>query len=113
MKRGRTKRWIVTVKVAGEVRNVTWDTFFFTVKQKFSEADNAALFQLTLGTGITLYAPTLGKIMISIAPEDTENCPAQRTVYQYDLSIVYNTGEKYTLTEGTLAVEPDVTNSTM
>lgn len=113
MKRGRTKRWIVTVKVGEIVKNVTEDLFFFTVKARYSDADNVALFQLKNNSGISMYDPTHGKILISVAPEDTEDCPPQRTVYQYDLSMVYVSGEKYTITEGTLAVEPDVTNSTM
>jgi len=113
IKRGRTKRWIVTVKVGGLTRDVTNDTFWFTVKQRFSDADNAALFQLTNGSGISLYDPTHGQILVAIDPGNTDGCPSQRTVYQYDLSIKYASGQKYTLSEGSFAVEPDITNSTM
>jgi hypothetical protein len=113
IKRGRTKRFIVTVKVGGVARNVTNDTFWFTVKSRFSDLDNAALFQLTNGSGISMYAPTLGKILVAIEPGDTDGCPSQRTVYNYDLSVAYQTGEKYTISEGAFAVEPDITNSTM
>jgi len=113
IKRGRTKRWIVTVKVGGVPRDVSDDTFFFTVKERFSDTDDAALFQLITGEGISLYDPTHGKILVTIEPGDTQGCPSQRTVYQYDLSILYDSGEKYTLTEGSFAVEPDITNATM
>ena len=101
------------MKVQGVTRDVSADTFWFTVKERFSDSDVAALFQLTNGSGISMYDPTHGKILITIDPGDTQGCPSQRTVYQYDLSILYDSGEKYTLTEGSFAVEPDITNATM
>jgi hypothetical protein len=113
IKRGRTKRWIVTVKVNGVPRDISGDGFWFTVKTRYSDADAAALFQLTNGNGISKYDAPNGKILISVDPADTAGCPSQRTVYQYDLTMQYPTGETYTVSEGPFAVEPDITNSTV
>lgn len=110
--RGRTKTWTGTVKVNGVARNLATDKLFFTVKETFAKTDGEALFQHTITSGITLTNTAGGVFSYGVYPADTENCPTSRKVYQYDLSIVYASGEKHTLDSGSLEVVPDVTNST-
>ena len=113
IKRGRTRKWTYIVSDTNGIRDITNDHLWFTVKTRASLADNAALFQLTIGSGITLTDPTNGTFTVEVSPARTWNCPAKRTVYVYDLTIEYATSaERYPLDEGNFVVEPDVTNTT-
>lgn len=112
IKKGRTKKWIVTVKEGGIARNILSDKFWMTAKDKFTDADNAALFQLTLNDGLSFYNATLGQLQVEVAGSKTTSCPDKRTVYHYDLVVMYPTGEMYPLSDGEFAVEPSVTSAT-
>lgn len=112
IKRGRTRKWTYIVSDSSGVRDITDDHLWFTVKSKVSDADNEALFQLAIGSGILLTDPTAGTFVVTVAPNLTWDCPSKRSTYVYDLKIEYDTGEIYTLDEGSFVVEPDVTNTT-
>lgn len=106
------KEWTGTVKVSGVARNLATDQIYFTAKDRFSTTDGAALFQHTITSGITITDTTGGVFTYGVLVGDTDTCPDARTVYRYDICIIYATGEKYTLDEGTLEVLPAVTSAT-
>jgi len=110
--RGRTKKQTQRVLIAGVARDITNDLIWMTVKDLYSETDGQALFQLSIGSGISLSDPTNGYYQWTIDPSHTSSCPSQRTVYKYDRKILFDTGEAYDLAKGEFAVEPDVTNTT-
>ena len=110
--RGRSKLWTGIVSVAGVGRDLSNDQIYFTVKSNYSQTDGQALFQHTITSGITITDTTNGVFTYGVLPGDTDACPAARTVYRYDLTIIYQSGDRYTLDEGTLEVNPDVTSAT-
>lgn len=106
------REWAGTVKVSGVARNLATDQIYFTAKDVFSATDGAALFQHTITGGITITNTTGGQFTYGVLMGDTDTCPNARTVYFYDLCIIYATGERYTLDSGTLEVLPSVTSAT-
>lgn len=70
---------------------------------KRNRSDTEYVFQKSLSDGITL---TEGRYRIRVAPEDTENIDPGR--YPYDLEVTIS-GDVYTLMQGKINVQEDVT----
>lgn len=68
-----------------------------------------SLFAKTIGDGITVDDADAGLVSISIDPDDTELSPDVRTVYSYDVEVVFASGAVNTPLIGVLVVNPDVT----
>lgn len=78
------------------------DTAFLTCKKSFS--DEHAVFQKSLGNGITKIDD--GEYAIRVAPADTKDLEPGK--YYYDLEIGVNS-DVFTVKKGILEIEDDVT----
>ena len=105
--RGNTVSLSVTVTASGSVYNLTGCSLTFTAKIKYT--DTSAVFQKTIGNGITVTTPTSGLVTIVISPSDTLSLSNAKQMLVYDLEAVDGSGNVYTLASGNLIVYPKVT----
>ena len=103
--------------IRGDTLSFAFEVDFDEAPQKLEKADfsckvnlddDEALFHKELGNGIDFSKQDGNKLyyIVRIAPEDTENLEAG--MYYYDLSIEMN-GDVFTILNGTLKIESDVT----
>ena len=103
--------------IRGDTLSFAFEVDFDEAPQKLEKADfsckvnlddDEALFHKELGKGIDFSKQDGTKMyyIVRIAPEDTENLEAG--MYYYDLSIEMN-GDVFTIINGTLKIESDVT----
>lgn len=103
--------------IRGDTLSFAFEVDFDEAPQKLEKAyfsckvnldDDEALFHKELGNGIDFSKQDGTKMyyIVRIAPEDTENLEAG--MYYYDLSIEMN-GDVFTIINGTLKIESDVT----
>ena len=103
--------------IRGDTLSFAFEVEFDEAPQKLEKADfsckvnlddDEALFHKELGNGINFSKQDGTKMyyIVRIAPEDTENLEAG--MYYYDLSIEMN-GDVFTILNGTLKIESDVT----
>ena len=111
MYRGDTKSWPFTIEVNGVALNITGASFWFTAKNKISDADVDAVFQKTVGDGITITSASEGKIEVKLAEGDT-NTLTKRKRLHFDLQMKEASGDVSTPMAGVLVVDLDVTRST-
>lgn len=81
-----------------------------TARMQIRRTINDPIVQSSLTTengGITIYAPTEGKLRIDITA--TQSTAYQFTSAVYDLEIVYTDGTVYRIIEGCFAAIPEVT----
>ena len=88
--------------VLADLDGETVSSIYFTAKKKAT--DNEAVFQKTLGDGITPMEETTYRVRV--APEDTKTLDAGK--YAYDLQIGIG-NDVYTLIMGNLQITQDVT----
>lgn len=106
MYRGNTAKWDAAVTLGGAPVDLTGITgLWFTVKRS---TDSAALFQKSIGSGITVTNAAGGLARITFSPADTTSLPPRQVPLEYDLEYESG-GEVYTLARGRLTVEPDIT----
>ena len=86
-------------------------SLWFTAKRKYTDADSAAIFQKSIGSGITVTNPTQGLFVIEIAPADTTAVEKVKTILVWDLQLRDSSGKTYTIASGNLIINPDVTNA--
>lgn len=102
---------VAVVDKAGAPVNITGKTLIFTVKARYSDADNAAIAQKkTPSSGITITNGAGGLATVTLQPADTRNLTDQWQTLVWDLQLVDGTNV-YTVASGTLQVTPDVTVS--
>jgi len=114
MTRGNTASFLITaVDSTGQPLDLTGAGLWFTVKKRLSDSDVDAVIQKTTdGGGITVSDnPMSGLATIAIDPDDTSGLSTLGQTLHWDLQIVGNTGDIYTLAIGLLRVVPDVTES--
>lgn len=110
MIRGDTKVLTITVTRDGQPYDLTGHTLWLTAKRTPTDADSAAVFQLsTTAGGITITNAAGGVARAEIAPTHTESLPAVVNRLVYDVQIADGTGGVYTVASGELVVRPDVT----
>lgn len=109
--RGDSRTLSGAVTLSGEPFNLTSCDIWFTVKYRYTDDDDDAVFQKTVGDGITVTNPTAGLITIDINPADTEDIPKVKTILVYDLQIKNSGGSKWTSASGNIVVNPDVTHA--
>lgn len=109
--RGDTITLDFTVKrpAGGAAVDLTGATFTFTAKKKLSDADAAALFQKTLGSGVSVTNAANGQGRVTVAPADTTSLPDYETDLYCDLQMTEAVGTVTTVAEGILRIRPDVT----
>jgi hypothetical protein len=108
--RGDTRRYQVTVTDdAGLPVDLSGASIYFTVRKKYSSSsdDTDAVFQKSVGNGISISDASSGSIAIVIAPTDTRALPA--SLFLYDLQVNTGAGDVITAALGEFAVKADVT----
>lgn len=110
--RGDTRVYDLAFKdAAGAALNITDASIWFTAKRSRSDADADAVFQLTIGAGITVTNAVGGLATAEVTPGHTDDITIWTLLY-YDIQIKDSTGKTYTVEEGTIAVIPDTTQAT-
>lgn len=111
MTRGDTVQFSVVVTLDDVAYDLTDCSLWFTAKYKYTDDDDDAVFQKTLGDGITVTSAPQGLAAIVISPTDTDALSLIKTVLFWDLQLVDDSGNVYTIASGNLIVNPDVTQS--
>lgn len=95
----------------GSPYDLTGATVWLTVKDEFDTADDDAggIFQLGVGTGLTVSAPATGIVAVEIADTQTDLLDPERT-YRYDVQ-VRKGGKTFTPIGGRLTVTRDTTRA--
>ena len=94
------------ITVGGNPVDLTDAGLWFTAKT--SPTSTAAVFQKTLGQGITVTDPANGAGMIALAPGDTSGLATRQLQLYFDLELETG-GAVFTVAAGKLVVIPDVT----
>lgn len=87
-------------------------TLWFTAKNKYTDLDVDAVFQKTIGDGITVTNPTQGLFTVSVLPADTADVSRVKTILYWDLQLKDADGKIFTIASGNLIINPDVTITT-
>ncbi len=110
MVRGDTYQFDATIVQNGTPVDLTGGTVRMTAKWAVSNADSAAIFQLSSATsGITITDATAGEISVVIAHSLTTSMPSKKVELPYDIQYVDSEGNVFTVLYGTLTIVPDVT----
>lgn len=114
MSRGDSRKWTfaVTYSDTGAVYSLAGASMWFTAKKRITDADVAAVFQKTIGSGITLTDAANGLGYIELSPADTSALSSGKQNLEFDLQLKSSAGKIYTVAFGKLTVYPDVTLST-
>lgn len=111
MIRGDSYEFRVTITLDGDTVDITGGDFTMTAKWDVADSDANAVFQKTVGDGITLTDPTNGVITVKLEPADTNSLPLHTVDLFYDIQYIDTDGDVHTVLNGTLQVQPDVTTS--
>jgi len=111
MSRGDARKWLfaVTDSGTGAAFDISGCSMWFTAKKRLSDTDLLAVFQKTVGDGITVTDALNGLGYIQLAPTDTttlENSKTQQLEFDFQLTQGSN---PYTLAFGKLTVYGEVT----
>lgn len=110
MTRGDSKRIALALPDAsGNPLDLTDASVWMTAKEAFTDTDDAATFQKTIGAGITVLDEDNGVILVELDPEDTSTLDAVRTRLVYDIQVKDADDAISTPISGKLTVYPDVT----
>ena len=112
MTRGDTFTFNLAVTQSGAAYNLTGASIRMTAKWNYTDADNAAVFSRTIGSGITVTNAAGGLATVSIAPSNTSSLPATTTNLYYDIQVTDSGANIYTVAYGVLTVNPDVSITT-
>jgi hypothetical protein len=106
--RGDTSTFTVTVTTDGTTPiDITGFTFLFTVDPSSEPTDNLNnLFQLSVGSGITLTDPTNGVMTIGITALQADQLPE---TYFYDLQMTDTSSLITTILKGEYEILQDIT----
>lgn len=110
MTRGNNVSLSGTATLSGDPYNLGGCSLYFTAKYRFTDDDSAAVFQKSIGNGISITVPTAGLFTVAIVPADTLAVAKARTILVWDLELVDGSGQVYTINSGNLVINPDVTN---
>lgn len=106
MARGDTPAWEFAVRdTAGNPQTLVGATVRFSARQRL--ADPAALFERSIGSGVTIDDATGGKLTVRLAEANTSSFTTPRTLY-WDLEVVDGAGNRITVADGLLFVRMDV-----
>lgn len=102
-------KMLTVVEEDGGVYDLTGASVWLTVKEVADTASNdlAALFQLTVGDGLTVSAPATGVVAVEISSTRTDTLTAGRT-YKYDVQ-VRKSSKTFPAIEGRIGVRARVT----
>jgi hypothetical protein len=106
-------RFTVTDKLTGVVQNITtWQKFWVTGKLHLSDSDANAVFELTLGSGITILSAVQGLVQVMISPVNTASLDFRKYTLFGDIQGKDASGNIWTLAKGTFVITSDVTQAT-
>lgn len=88
------------------------DEVFFTLKRKKSDLDIAALIAKSLADGVEVVDSGTGQVQVVIDPSDTLGITGYARGLHWDIQVVTTTGDVFTMAEGLMAIEADVTQRT-
>lgn len=92
-------------------QDLTGWSLWFTGKLNIADDDAAAIFQYTIGSGITVDNAAGGLATIAIAGDDTNALTADSTTLFCDLQGKDGAGKIATLATGKLTVEAEITRT--
>ena len=104
MVRGDSNSYTLTFDENGVALNITGWTIFFTLKTNWQLPDAEASLQKIITSHS---APTAGTTVLTLAPGDTSSL--EPGTYDYDIQVLTNTGQVYTVLRGKMTLEHDVT----
>ena len=107
--RGDTPSFNIAVTQAGAVFSLVGCSMWFTAKWAYKDLDAAAVFQKTIGAGITLTNAALGLATATLAATDTSGLAAVKVLLVWDIQVRTAGGLTFTVASGNLIVTPDVT----
>ncbi len=110
--RGDSERYLLTITEDAAAVDLTDASIWMTAKRRARDADAAAVFQKTVGDGITITNAAGGLARVDLVPGDTEDLPARSIQLVYDVQVKLDDGRVLTPISGVLTVEPDVTVAT-
>jgi hypothetical protein len=109
MIRGDSKTFAFMLTDAdGDPIDLTIASVTMTAKSVYTDADGAAVFQKTVGDGVTVIDDTGGTITVDVEPEDTSDLSGVKHRLYFDVQVQTGTTVR-TPVRGRLLVEPDVT----
>jgi hypothetical protein len=112
MYRGDTVVFNMLVTKSAVAFPLTGCEIWFTGKYAYKDSDLAAVFQKTIGDGITVTNALGGRAALALIPSDTHGLPAVKTLLLWDVQLKDADDMIYTVASGNLVVLPDVTQST-
>jgi hypothetical protein len=108
IRRGTHEYRDFTVKTDALPTDLSSYTLWFTVKRRLADADAAAVFQLTLGSGITLTNAAQGEGYLEVIESETSDLPNYRQKFYADFFGRSSTGQVFPLESGMVIVLPSV-----
>jgi hypothetical protein len=112
MYRGDTVVFNMLVTKSAVAFSLTGCEIWFTGKYAYKDEDSVAVFQKTIGDGITVTNALAGRGSLALTASDTEDLPPVKTLLLWDVQIKDANGMIYTVASGSLVVMPDVTLTT-
>lgn len=109
MYRGDAAGWRFPVVLDGAAQDITGASARFTAKHRSTDADGAAVFVKTVGSGITLTDAAAGVLTVELSAADTDSLDVPVTLL-WDLQITSG-GAPKTIAAGTLLVQPDISRT--
>jgi hypothetical protein len=109
--RGDGETYLLTMTEDDEPLNLTDADMWMTAKRHIRDADADAIFQKTVGDGITITNAEGGLATVELVPADTSELASRTVRLVYDVQVKLASGRIVTPLKGRLTVEPDVTVS--
>jgi len=110
--RGDSRSFLITVTSGGSPYSLTGKTVWFTGKLADTDTDAQAIIaKKTGGQGITiLAAPNDHQARVAINPADT-SALTREVILKCDVQVKDGSGNVYTVSEGLITVEVDITRA--
>ena len=107
--RGDSERFLLTLTEDEEPLDLTGAEVWMTAKRHLRDTDAEAVFQKSVGDGITITDDEGGLAQVDLVPGDTSGLPTRVMRLHYDVQVKTQGGRVLTPISGTLTVSPDVT----
>jgi len=91
--------------------DITTGQFRFTAKNYYTDPDSSAVIILTSPTNIVVVNGPLGQFQVLIDPSNTSSLSEVVTKLVYDIQLTLD-GNVYTIAQGFLLINPDVSQTT-
>ena len=105
---------VITDAIGGAAIDLTGALLWMTAKKKFEDNDAAAIFQKTIGSGISITDAALGLAKVTLVANDTkalEGFFRGRINLKYDIQLKTQAGQIFTVARGKLEVLEESTEA--